>query len=131
MFEGQFKTIPHRGVDDEVYRGVDNEESVVDTGQAEVPVRRSEGVRTVQNLVQHEELSAVENNSGNVADYKDNNNTDQDSCQVELSTDSPVSCLLMRVSRHNNITVNRIIISHFVLYPLEYPRVKEYQSSDR
>ena len=70
MFEGQFKTIPHRGVDDEVYRGVDNEESVVDTGQAEVPVRRSEGVRTVQNLVQHEELSAVENKPEHFAKIK-------------------------------------------------------------
>ena len=72
---------------------------MVETGQAEVPVCRAEGVWAIENLLQHKELCAVEDNSRNVANYEDNNNTDQDCGQVELSTDRPVCGLLMSVSK--------------------------------
>ena len=72
---------------------------MVETGQTEVPVGRREGVGTTEDLFEHEELCTVEDNSGNVADDEDHNNTDEDRGQVELPTDRPVGGLLVRVSK--------------------------------
>ena len=49
--EGKFEILPHRGVDDEVGGGVEDEEDVVETGQAEQPVVGSEELGTAQDPV--------------------------------------------------------------------------------
>ena len=71
---------------------------MVNTGQAEVPVGRSEGVWTGQNCVQHEELCTVEDNPGDVADDEHDHDADQHSRQVQFATDSSVGGLMVSIS---------------------------------
>ena len=98
LFEGFFEIISNRGVDDEVDGSVDDEERVVDTGQAEVPVGGNECVRTGEDGVQHEQLCTVEDDPGDVADDEHDHNADEDSGQVQLPTDSSISGLVVSVS---------------------------------
>ena len=98
MFEGLFEIISNRGVDDEVDGSIDDEKSVVDTGQAEVPVGRNEGVWAGEDGVQHEQLCTVEDDPGDVADDEHDHNADEDSGQVQLPTDSSISGLVVSVS---------------------------------
>ena len=71
---------------------------MVDTGQAEVPVGRSECVWTGEDCVQHEQLDTVEDDPGDVADDEHDHNTDQHCCQVQFSADSSVSGLVVSIS---------------------------------
>ena len=71
---------------------------MVDTGQAEVPVGRSECVWTGEDCVQHEQLDTVEDDPGDVADDEHDHNADQHSCQVQFSADSSVSGLVVSIS---------------------------------
>ena len=70
---------------------------MVETSETEVPVRGSVGIRTIQDLIKHDELCTVEDHPGNVTDDEDSHNADQHGGQVQLSTDCPVSRLLMGV----------------------------------
>ena len=71
---------------------------MVNTGQTEVPVGRSEGVRTGEDCVQHEELGTVEDDPGDVADDEHDHDADQHSGEVQFATDSPVGGLVVGVS---------------------------------
>ena len=62
LSQGLVEAISHGGVDDEVDGGVGDEEGVVEAGHAEVPGWWHECVRTFKNLVQHKELSTVQDN---------------------------------------------------------------------
>ena len=71
---------------------------MIDAGQTEVPVGRSEGVWTGEECVQHEQLCTVEDDPGDVADDEHDHNADEDSGQVQLPTDSSISGLVVSVS---------------------------------
>ena len=47
-------------------------------------------------LIDHEELHAVENNSGDVAEYEDHHDEDEDSSEVDLSLHCPTPRSLVR-----------------------------------
>ena len=58
--EGQFEVLAHRGVDDEVSGGVEDEEGVVETGQAEQPVIWCEQLGTAQDPVRWQDMDNSE-----------------------------------------------------------------------
>ena len=113
---------------------------MVDTGQAVVPAGRSEGVRTGEDGVQHEQLCTVEDDPGDVADDEHDHNADQHSRQVQFAADSSVSGLVVSISVNKRRNLDRKLsrswsTSHLfrviLLYSLEYSRVKEDQEADR
>ena len=71
---------------------------MIDTREAQVPVWRHEVVRALNDLVHQEELCAVEDDPGDVADEEDHDDADEDSGQVQLPTDSSISGLVVSVS---------------------------------
>ena len=72
---------------------------MVETGQTHVPCGGSEGVGTVEDVIHHEELGAVEDDPGDVADEEHHHDTDEHSGQVQLSSCcSVVDCLFVRIS---------------------------------
>ena len=75
---------------------------MIDTRQAQVPVWRHEVVRALDDLVHQEELCAVEDNPGDVADEEHRHDTDQNSGQVQFSINSPVSRFLVSVPLARN-----------------------------
>ena len=75
---------------------------MIDTRQTQVPVCRHEMVWTLNHLIHKEELCAIEDNSGDVADEEHHDDTDEDSGQIQLSIDSPVGRFLMSVPLAEN-----------------------------
>ena len=75
---------------------------MVDTRQTQVPVWRHEVVRALNDLVHQEELCAVEDDPGDVADEEDHDDADEDSGQVQFSIDSPVGRFLVSVPLARN-----------------------------
>ena len=71
---------------------------MIDTGQTEVPVGRSEGIGTGEDGVQHHQLCTVEDDPGDVADDEHDDDDDQHSGQVQFATDSSVSGLVVSIS---------------------------------
>ena len=98
MDQGLLESVPHGAVDKEVGGGVDDEEPVVEAGQAEVPVGGREGVRAPNHLLHHKEFSTVEDDPGYVAEQEDHHNADEDCGQVHL-TASIFVCLHMGESK--------------------------------
>ena len=85
LSQSQFEVFPHGAVNKEVRGGVDNEEPVVEAGQAWVIVGGGEGGRAPEHLIHHEELCTVEDDPGDVTEEEDHDNADKDSGQVHLT----------------------------------------------
>ena len=98
MDQGQLEGVPHGAVDEEVGGGVDNEEPVVEAGQAQVPGGGGEGVGAPEHLLHHEELGTVEDDPGDVAEQEHHHNADEDRGQVHLTAPTLV-CLHMGESK--------------------------------
>ena len=75
---------------------------MIDTRKTQVPVWRHEVVRALNDLVHQEELCAVEDDPGDVADEEDRDDADEDSGQVQFSIDSPVGRFLVSVPLARN-----------------------------
>ena len=89
---------------------------MVNTGQAEVPVWRSEGVRTAEDCVQHEQLGTVEDDPGDVADDEHDHNADQHSREVQFATDSSVGGLVVSVSVNKTRKISALLCSTLSSY---------------
>ena len=70
---------------------------MVEAHQTQVPVGRGEGDRASEHLLHHEELCAVEDDPGDVAEEEDHDNADEDCCPVYLTT-SILVCFHVRES---------------------------------
>ena len=86
LYEGLLEGVAHEAVDEKVGRGVDNEEPVVKTGQTKVPDRGTECFRTAEHFLHHEELNTVEDDTGSVAEEKDDHDANEDGGEIHLVT---------------------------------------------
>ena len=89
-------------VNDEVYGGIEDQSEMIEAGQAEEPGRGEEGGTTPVNIwvrgifiyfclspeeiCGHEELIAVEEDSGNVTTDEHKDNADENEGKVDLTT---------------------------------------------
>lgn len=71
-----FEVFTDRCVDDEVNGCIDDQEGVIDTRQTQVPVWRHEVIGALNDLVHQEELCAVEDDPGDVADEEHRDDAD-------------------------------------------------------
>ena len=71
-----FEVFTDRCVDDEVNGCIYDQEGVIDTRQTQVPVWRHEVIRALNDLVHKEELCAVEDDPGDVADEEHRDDAD-------------------------------------------------------
>ena len=87
---------------------------MVDTGQTQVPICRHEVVWTLNDLVHQEELRAVQDDPGDVADEEHHDNADKNCRQVQLSINSSVGRFLVSVplvrKDLQNSTISNIMI---------------------
>ena len=58
---------------------------MIEAGQTHVPGGGCEVVRTGEDVINHEELGAVEDDPGDVADQEHHHNADQNCGQVQLT----------------------------------------------
>ena len=99
--EGLLEGVAAGEVDEEVHRGVEHQSQVVEAGEAEDPQRRRHlfivaaipfSISTLSRLnwcspyyiLAAEELVAVDEDSGDIAEEEDDNNTDEDWGKVQL-----------------------------------------------
>jgi len=71
-------------VDEEVHRGVEHESQVVEAGEAEDPQRWRHLFVVPHYILTTEELVAVDEHSGDVADEEDDNDADEDRSEVQF-----------------------------------------------
>ena len=98
LHQGLLELVPHGAVDQEVRRGIDDKQPVVETCQTEVPVGWGVGGGAPKHLLHHEELGTVEDDPGDVTEEEDHDNTDEDSGKVHFTVSSLV-CLHVRKSK--------------------------------
>ena len=84
MKKGLFEGFTHKAVDEKIWRWVDDEKPVVETGQTEVPHWGAESFWTAKHLFHHEELNTVEDDTRSVAEEKDDNNADENGGKIHL-----------------------------------------------
>ena len=59
---------------------------MVKTGQTKVPDRGTECFRTAEHFLHHEELNTVEDDTGSVAEEKDDHDANEDGGEIHLVT---------------------------------------------
>ena len=99
MFQSCVETISHGGVNNKINRSIDDKQGVVHACQTQIPVGRHKSVWTIKHLIHKKELSAVQDDSGDVTDEEHCDDADEDGCKIQLSTDSSVSGFLVSVPR--------------------------------
>ena len=85
---------------------------MVEAGQAQVPVGGGEGGWATEHIIHHKKLGTVEDDPGDVAEEEDNDNADEDSGQVYLTTSMLVSLCVSESELRYNIR----IIQHWPLH---------------
>ena len=91
-------------INDEVDRSIDDQREMIEAGKTHEPARRNKAGATGDEVICHDNLITVEDDTGDVTAEEHKHNTDDDNCQIDLLLDT-LSVTTMGISRKKFIAL--------------------------